>query len=260
MRRHAVLPVLVAALLGVAVPIRAGEARPAPGVLIFAAASLQTALDALTPAMARASGSTVRVSYAASSALARQIESGAPADLFISADEDWMNYVADRRLIKADTRANLVGNTLVLVAPVKQPVTLKIAPGFALASHLGSSRLAVGDPASVPAGKYAQAALASLGVWSSVASKLAPAENVRAALLLVSRGEAPLGIVYRTDALADPGVMIVDTFPEATHPPIVYPAALTAVASADASRVLSFLQSEPARAVFARQGFTVGVK
>jgi molybdate transport system substrate-binding protein len=260
MRRHAVLAALVTALLGAAVPIHAGVARPAPGVLIFAAASLQTALDALTPEMARVSGTPVRVSYAASSALARQIESGAPADLFISADEDWMNYVADRRLIKADTRANLVGNTLVLVAPVKQPVPLKIAPGFALASHLGSSRLAVGDPASVPAGKYAQAALTSLGVWSSVASRLAPAENVRAALLLVSRGEAPLGIVYRTDALADPGVVIIDTFPEATHPPIVYPAALTAVASADAARVLNFLRSEPARAVFARQGFTVSVK
>jgi molybdate transport system substrate-binding protein len=148
----------------------------------------------------------------------------------------------------------------VLIAPARQPVTLKISPGFALAARLGSGRLAVGNPASVPAGEYAQAALTSLGVWSSVVAKLAPAENVRAALLLVSRGEAPLGIVYRTDALADPGVMIVDTFPEATHPPIVYPAALTAGASAEATRVLALLRSAPARTVFARQGFTVDIK
>jgi molybdate transport system substrate-binding protein len=148
----------------------------------------------------------------------------------------------------------------VLIAPARQPVTLKIAPGFALAERLGSSRLAIADPAAVPAGKYAQAALTALGVWSFVASKLAPAENVRAALVLVSRGEAPLGIVYRTDALADHGVMIVDAFPETTHPPIVYPAALTVGASADATRVLAFLRGPAARSVFARQGFKVDVK
>jgi molybdate transport system substrate-binding protein len=260
MRRHALRVALVVSVLALALPSRVGAARPASSVLVFAASSLQTALDELTPQMERASGASVRVSYAASSALARQIESGAPADLFISADERWMNYVADRRLIKADTRVNLLGNTLVLIAPARQPVTLKISPGFALAARLGSGRLAVGDPASVPAGEYAQAALTSLGVWSSVVAKLAPAENVRAALLLVSRGEAPLGIVYRTDALADPGVMIVDTFPEATHPPIVYPAALTAGASAEATGVLAFLRSAPARTVFARQGFTVDIK
>jgi len=260
MRRSAARVALAVTVLALALPIRVGAARPASDVLVFAAASLQTALDELTPQMARAAGTPVRVSYAASSALARQIESGAPADLFISADERWMNYVADRHLIKADSRVNVLGNTLVLIAPAHQPVTLKIAPGFALAARLGAGRLAVGDPTSVPAGEYAQAALTSLGVWSSVASKLAPAADVRAALLLVSRGEAPLGIVYRTDALADPGVMTVDTFPEGTHPPILYPAALTAGASASATPVLAFLRSAPARTVFARQGFMVDVK
>jgi molybdate transport system substrate-binding protein len=260
MRRRVALVGCVAALVAVMVRLPVGAAPPPPNVLIFVAASLQTALDELTPQMERTSGAVIRISYAASSALARQIESGAPAEMFISADEDWMNYVADRHLIKPETRANLLGNALVLIAPARQPVRLKIAPGFALAAHLGTGRLAIAEPTAVPAGKYAQAALTNLGVWSSVASKLAPSENVRAALLLVSRGEAPLGIVYRTDALADRAVMIVDTFPEATHPPIVYPAALTVTASADAMRVLTFLRSPPARAVFARQGFQVNVK
>ena len=147
-----------------------------------------------------------------------------------------------------------------LIAPVKQPIALKIAPGFPLALRLGAGRLAVADPASVPAGKYARAALTSLGVWDAVSSKHAPSENVRAALVLVSRGEAPLGIVYRTVALADRGVVIVDTFPPTIHPPIVYPVALTKRASADAGPVLSFLRGAPAKAVFARQGFLVDVK
>ena len=169
-------------------------------MLIFAAASLQTAIDELAAPALRATGSRVRASYAASSALARQIENGAPADLFISADLEWMDYVADRRLIRAASRVNLLGNRLVLIAPEDRPSTLKIAPGFPLAAALGRDRLAVANPAAVPAGKYARAALTALGVWESVASKVAAAENVRAALMLVSRGEAPLGIVYRTDA------------------------------------------------------------
>lgn len=196
------------------------------------------------------------MSYAASSALARQIESGAPAQLFMSADLDWMNYLAERHLIRADTRVNLLGNRLVLIAPRAEPVTLKIGPGFGLAAALGRGRLALADPASVPAGKYARAALTNLGVWDSVAGKIAAAENVRAALLLVSRGEARLGVVYHTDAVADPGVTIVDTFPATSHPPIVYPAALTPDASPAAARLLEFLKTDAAWAAFEKQGFT----
>ncbi|MEO7189548.1 MAG: molybdate ABC transporter substrate-binding protein [Vicinamibacterales bacterium] len=227
----------------------------APGVLIFAAASLQTALDELAPAMERTTGRRVRTSYAASSALARQIESGAPADLFISADLDWMDYLAARKLIRAESRINLVGNELVLVRSQGRNVSVKIGQGFPLAASLGTERLALADPSAVPAGRYAQAALTTLGVWASVAHKLAPAENVRAALMLVSRGEAPLGIVYRTDALADRGVVIVDAFPANTHPAIVYPAALTTSATSESARVLEFLRGAAAQAVFARQGF-----
>jgi molybdate transport system substrate-binding protein len=229
-------------------------------VLIFAAASMQTALDEIAPALEKATDLHPKFSYAASSTLAKQIERGAPAEIFISADLDWMDYVETRNLIKKDSRVNFVGNTLVLIAPARQPVSLKIAPGFPLASRLGSSRLAVADPASVPAGKYAKAALTALGVWDSVSSKLAPAENVRAALVLVERGESPLGIVYRTDAVADSGVIVVDTFPASTHPPIVYPVALTSTATPNASRVLEYLDGSAARAVFARQGFLTDVK
>jgi molybdate transport system substrate-binding protein len=225
-------------------------------VLVFAAASLQTALDELVEPIRRATGVRMRVSYAASSALARQIESGAPADLFISADLEWMDYLAERRLIRTDSRLNLLGNRLVLIAPKAKPVALKIGPGFGLAAALGRDRLAIADPAAVPAGKYARAALTNLAVWDAVAGKIAAAENVRAALLLVSRGEAPLGIVYRTDAVADPTVVVVDTFPESTHPIIVYPAALTSTASAAAGSVLAFLKTPAARAVFDKQGFT----
>lgn len=237
-------------------PSAAQSARPSGDVLVFAAASLQTALDELIEPAKRATGATIRVSYAASSALARQIESGAPAQLFISADLDWMDYLAGRHLIRQDSRVNLLGNRLVLIAPRSRPVKLTIAPGFALAAALGSSRLALADPASVPAGKYARAALTRLNVWDAVANRIAAAENVRAALLLVSRGEAPLGIVYRTDAMADAGVVVVDTFPETSHPPIIYPAALTPGASPAAARVLEFLTTDAAWSVFARQGFT----
>jgi molybdate transport system substrate-binding protein len=232
-----------------------------PGILIFAASSLSTALDGLTPAILEATGVSVRASYAASSALARQIEQGAPADLFISADVDWMDYVQERGLVQSSTRINLLGNTLVLVRPAGPPDArvraLRIAPRFPLAAALGIDRLALADPSTVPAGKYARAALTTLGVWEAVEAKLAPAENVRAALVLVSRGEAPLGIVYRSDAIADPRVAIIDVFPAATHPAIVYPAALTTQGSSQAGRVLAFLQSARAAAVFESLGFGV---
>jgi molybdate transport system substrate-binding protein len=224
-------------------------------VLVFAAASLKTALDATEPVCRESAGVTFRASYAATSALARQIEAGAPADLFISADLEWMDYAETHGLVRAGTRVNVAGNELVLVAPAGRRPDLWIAPGFALADALGDGRLAVADPATVPAGKYARAALESLGVWESVAGRLAPAENVRAALLLVGRGEAPLGIVYRSDAAAEPAVAIVGEFPADTHPPIVYPAALTRAAGDEAGRLLACLSSPAAQAVFARWGF-----
>lgn len=224
-------------------------------VLIFAAASLKNVIDDLAAPCKQATGVSYKASYAASSTLAKQIAEGAPADLFISADLEWMDDVATHKMIQRDTRINLLGNDLVLVAPKASPVSLTIAPNFGLAAALGSGRLAVGDPAAVPAGLYAKAALTSLGVWDSVSAHLAPAENVRAALVLVSRAEAPLGIVYRTDAIADPSVRIVDVFPESSHPPIVYPAALTTRASAAARKVLDYLHGPAARAVFEKQGF-----
>jgi molybdate transport system substrate-binding protein len=240
--------------------VAAGAHVRAPSrIIVFAAVSLKNALDDVTPVLERQSGAAVRVSYAATSALARQIEMGAPAAVFIAADVEWMDYLATRKLIDSATRVNLLGNRLVLVAPRDQPIALTIAPGFALAAALGNGRLALADPAAVPAGKYARSALVALGVWPSVASRLAPAENVRAALLLVARGEAPLGIVYDTDARAEPGVRVVGTFPPESHPPIVYPAAVTAAGaqSAAARRLLAALQDPAARAVFVRHGFAV---
>ena len=240
----------------ISLPLGAQSGRATNDVLVFAAASLQTALDELVDPIQRATGARVRVSYAASSALARQIENGAPADLFLSADLDWMDYLAERHLIQPNSRVNLLGNRLVLIAPRSKPVMLKIRPGFALAAALGRDRLALADPAAVPAGKYARAALMSLGVWDAVAGRIAAAENVRGALLLVSRGEALLGVVYRSDVLADPRVVIVDTFAESTHPAIVYPAALTSGARPLAAKVLEFIQTPAARAVFDKDGFT----
>lgn len=227
-------------------------------VLVFAAASLRTALDALLEP-ARQAGVPFRASFAATSALARQIEDGAPAGLFISADVEWMDYAAERKLIRPETRVNLLTNRLVLIAPRSEPKTLPIAPRFPLSAALEGGRLAVADPAVVPAGRYARAALTSLGVWDSVAAHIAPADNVRAALLLVSRAEAPLGIVYRTDAAAEDDVIVVDTFPETTHPPIVYPAAVTARGSDLAGRLLAFLQGAEARRVFEAQGFGMAI-
>src|SRR5258708_6661920 len=196
-------------------------------LLVFGAASLKNALDDANARYQRDAGHKIVVSYGASPALAKQIEGGAPADVFISADLDWMDYVAEHKLIKPETRFNLLGNKLVLIAPADSRVDLVILPKFPLAQALGNDRLAMADPSAVPAGKYGKAALEALGVWSSVSSKIAPAQDVRATLLLVSRGEAPFGIVYQTDAAADKGVKIVGSFPAATHPPVIYPMAVT---------------------------------
>ena len=186
-------------------------------VTVFAAASLKNALDAQARRFEAATGKRVVIAYAGSNALARQIEAGAPADVFVSADTEWMDHVEARKLVVPGTRVDLVGNALVLVAPADSAVSVSIGPSFALAKALGAGRLAMANPDSVPAGKYGRRALESLGVWSSVERQVARADNVRAALALVSRGEAPLGIVYRTDALADPGVRIVGTFPASTQ-------------------------------------------
>jgi molybdate transport system substrate-binding protein len=225
-------------------------------ILVFGAASLKNALDDANAQYQHHTNRKVVVSYGASSALAKQIENAAPADVFISADLDWMDYVAERKLIKTDTRSNFLGNKLVLVAAADSKVALTIGPNFGLAAALAGGRLAMADPASVPAGKYGKAALEKLGVWSSVADKIAPAQDVRATLLLVSRGEAPLGIVYQTDAAADKGVRIVGTFPADTHPPIIYPmAVLAGSAHPDVGAYMAFLKSDEAKPAFEKQGF-----
>jgi molybdate transport system substrate-binding protein len=250
--------VLLAAAIGIAAMVVQPAAAQTKDLLVFAAASLKNALDDISAQWQREAGKKIAISYAASPALARQIEQGAPADIFISADLDWMDYVQQRNLIKQDTRSNLLGNKIVLIAPKNSNASLKIAPGFNLSGALGSGRLAMADTKAVPAGKYGKSALEALGVWASVQDKVAQAENVRAALLLVSRGEAPLGIVYETDAAADPNVKIVDAFPANTHPAIVYPVAITAASgNPDATAFLAYLKSAKARPLFERQGFTV---
>jgi len=233
-----------------------GRTASAETVTVFAAASLKDALDENVKAYQAGSGDRIVVSYAASSALARQIESGAPADVFISADLDWMDYLDQRHLIKAGTRLNLLRNRLVLIAPADSKAAVTIAPGFPLADMLGSSRLAMANPDSVPAGKYGKASLEFLGVWKDVQSKVAPAENVRAALVLVARGETLFGIVYKTDAVVEPRVRIVTEFPENSHPPIIYPAALAAAGKSAAAAFLDSLSKPAARAVFGKYGFS----
>ena len=227
---------------------------------VFAAASLKESLDEAATAYQNASGQTVRISYAASSALARQIEQGAPADVFLSADLEWMDYLQERKLIDPATRRNLLGNTLVLVAPASgniAPVALK--PGVDLLPRLGENgRIALGLTASVPAGKYAKASFVSLGVWKSLEPRIAEAENVRAALMLVARGEAPLGVVYASDAKAEPAVRVVATFPEGTHPPIVYPLArLAASRHPGSAAFVRWLRTPEAAKVFRDHGFQV---
>ncbi len=252
-KRHCAPFVLGLALLGASVP-----AAQAADLLVFAAASLKNALDDVAAAYAAGGGGKPAISYAASGPLAKQIESGAPADLFLSADLDWMDYVQKKNLIRPDSRANLLGNRLVLVAPADSTAKVDIAQNFPLAQLLGDGRLAVGDPASVPAGKYGQQALQKLGVWDQVKAKTANADSVRAALALVSRGEAPFGIVYETDATADKGVKIVGIFPEDSHPPVIYPVAITAESkNPDAAKFLAFLESPQAAPYFQKQGFTV---
>ena len=234
---------------------RAIDARDT--VTVFAAASLSDVLPELARVYTQQTGDRVEFSFAATSMLARQIESGARAEVFLAADQDWMDYLDRRGLIRKATRRNLLGNRLALIAPADSTVRLSIGPEFPLLAALGGGRLAMGDPDSVPAGRYARAALASLHVWNAVADRLVRADNVRGALAFVARGEAPLGIVYVTDAMADKRVRVVDLFPASSHPPITYAAALTIGASAPAASFLDFLGSPAAAAAFGRYGFSV---
>ncbi len=236
----------------------AQQPAPAPGPVVFAAASMKTALDAIAADFAKSTGATPKISYASSGVLAKQIEQGAPADIFISADIKWIDYLDKVKLLRPNTRRNLLGNALVLIAPADSNATLKIVPGFALAAAIGDGKLAVCTVDSCPAGIYGKEALQKLGVWADVQPKLAQADNVRAALVLVARGEAKFGIVYRSDAKAEPKVKVVDTFPESSHAPIVYPIAVIASSTnPQAAAFAAFLTSRAAVKILTDQGFTV---
>jgi len=253
-RRYTLFAVTAAFFLAPAAPVVAQS----KDVVILAAASLKNALDDAAAAWTKQTGKTTKISYAASSALAKQIEGGIPADLFISADVPWVDYVAERKLIKLASRSDFLGNEIVLIAGKDSRIDLKVDKGFALRAALGDGRLAMANIDAVPAGKYGKASLEALGVWPSVADRVAQAENVRMAMTLVSRGEAPLGIVYKTDAAADPNVRIVGTFPANSHPPIIYPMALLASSTnPDAEAFVTYLKSPAAKPFFEKQGFTV---
>src|SRR6202162_5471324 len=224
---------------------------------VFAAASMKNALDDIDAAYTAKTGVKVVASYAASSALAKQIEQGAPADIFVSADTDWMDYAIGKKNINEATRVNLLGNSIVLIAPKDSKIdNVAIGPGFDLAKLAGDGKIATGDVKAVPVGKYAKAALEKLGAWRRAEPKFAMAESVRAALILVARGEAALGIVYSTDARVEPGVKIVGTFPADSHPAIIYPVAATATAKPEAASYLAFLRSAAAKAIFEKYGFS----
>jgi molybdate transport system substrate-binding protein len=254
MGRRCVLAAMAAMALAVPTGVLSQNVQP---LTVFAAASLKDAMDTAGKVYTAKTGKPVRFSYAASSAIARQIEQGAPADVFISADADWMDYLAKRSLVVAGTRRDLLSNRLALIAPADSKLTLRIRKGMPLATALGAGRLAVAGP-DVPAGRYGEASLTALGVWDGVKDHLARAENVRAAMAFVARGETPLGIVYDTDAKVEPRVRIVALFPDSTHPRIVYPAAVvTASKNPDARAFLDALQSPAEAAVFRKYGFIV---
>ncbi len=242
-------------LIALSAPSGAGEQSQST-LPVFAAASLTNALEEIRAAYQKTAGIQVKMSFDASSNMARQIEAGAHADVFFSADTQWMDYLQSRNLIQADTRKNVVGNRLVLIAPADSLIKLKIEPHFALAAALGNGRLATADPDSVPVGRYARSALSALGVWDEVAERLARAENVRAALKYVALGDAPLGIVYASDALVEKKVRVVDTFPASTHEPIVYPVALTKSAKSNAAGFVSYLTGPQGHEIFVKYGFT----
>jgi molybdate transport system substrate-binding protein len=258
------LKLFIRAALAAVIIITAGTVSPPQAqqqLTIFAAASMKNALDDINAAFTKKTGIKTVASYAATSALMRQIEQGAPADIFASADLEWMDYGLKNKLINPATRVNLLGNRLVLIAPKDSKIsTVKLENGLDLAKLVGDGRIATGEVKSVPVGRYAVAALQKLGMWSSVEKRMAMVENVRVALTLVARGEAPFGIVYETDAKVEPGVKIVGHFPPDSHPEIVYPVAATVKANANAPRYIDFLQSGTSKSVFERYGFSFLVK
>ena len=259
LRSLRILAILAALLLAGTAQPTAGRAQMAKPVLFLAAASLQTALNRIAAEWQQQTGKRVTFSFAASSTLARQIEAGAPADLFASADLDWMYWAQNRKLVREDTRRVLLGNRLVLITQADAPASsLTIEKGFPLATALGDTRLSIGDPKFVPAGHYAVSALTALGVWDQIAARTVGSENVRAALLLVARGEARYGIVYETDAHSEKRVRIVGTFPAEAHPPIAYPFAVTAGSTnPDAAAFLNFLAGPEATKTFQGEGFSI---
>lgn len=229
----------------------------ARSLTVFAAASMKNALDDIDAGYTAKSGVKIVASYAASSALAKQIEQGAPADVFVSADTDWMDYAIGKKMVNEATRVNLLGNSIVLIAPKDSKIDgVTIGPGFDLSKLAGDGKFATGDVKAVPVGKYAKAALEKLGAWTAAEPKFAMTENVRAALTLVARGEAVLGIVYATDAKVEPGVKTLGTFPADSHPAIIYPVAATVTARPEAAGYLAFLRSSAAKAIFEKYGFT----
>ena len=250
------LPVLFTAFLILSAALQPASAEDKT-LTVFAAASMKNALDDIDAAFTAKTGVKVNASYAASSTLAKQIEQGAPADIFVSADTDWMDYAVGKKNINESTRVNLLGNSIVLIAPKDSKIdTVTIGPGFDLAKLAGDGKIATGDVKSVPVGKYAKAALEKLGAWSAAEPKFAMAESVRAALTLVARGEAAIGIVYSTDAKVEPGVKVIGTFPTDSHPPIIYPVAATSTAKPEANAYLDYLRSSVAKAVLEKYGFT----
>jgi molybdate transport system substrate-binding protein len=260
MRRHLARLTLAAAIVAAA-GTQSPPLAQQPSLTVFAAASMKNALDDVNAAFAKRTGTKVVASYAATSALVRQIEQGAPAGIFASADLEWMDYGINNKLINPNTRVNLLGNRLVLIAPKDSKIGMvPLKAGFDLATLAGSGRIVTGDVKSVPVGRYTLAALQKLGIWPSVEKRMAMVENVRVALTLVARGEAALGIVYETDAKVEPGVKVVGQFPPDSHPAIVYPVAATVGAKPDATRYLDFLQSRPAKAVFEKYGFSFLIK
>lgn len=252
MNRLAGILAALLVLIGAAMPASAQDKT----LTVFAAASMKNALDDIDAAYTARTGIKLTVSYGPSSGLAKQIEQGAPADVFISADTDWMDYAVSKKNINEATRMNLLGNTIVLIAPKDSKVeNVNIGPGFDLAKLAGDGRIATGDVKSVPVGKYANAALEKLGSWQAAEPRFAMAESVRAALTLVARGEAALGIVYSTDARVEPGVKIVGTFPADSHPAIIYPVAATTTAKPEAAGYLAFLRSTAAKNILEKYGF-----
>jgi molybdate transport system substrate-binding protein len=253
---------VLVALPSVARAQEKGQGKSADkSILVFAAASMKNALDEVDAAFATQNGINVVASYDASSALMKQIQQGAPADVYISADQQWMDYGSQQKLIDDSTRVNLLGNKLVLIAPNESKFSdVTIGPGLDLAKLAGDGRIATGDVRAVPVGIYAKTALQKLGLWDSVAPRLAMVGNVRAALVLVARGEAPLGIVYATDAKVEPAVKIIGVFPDDSHDPIVYPASATVGAKRAARLYLDFLRSTAARSIFERFGFSFLIK